>query len=695
MTQWTPRKEQRNEGRGNTAHIAITLALSLSLSMGFVDIIRSLLPGPSGLSSFPMILAPLAASVGVFLLVCLALWSLVATHVERLFKLVPIQFAFSLGAFLGVVFMIETSGIEWRPARDQLFQPSLSPIEFFKILIVVAFASLLSLGAYFAAGALVHMSSCRNAARTFSLAMPLGLAETLALVWLYKYKLGSRFLAPSLLVTVGYVFLVLFTAALIYGVSRKVRPVKPLAAFAGLVMLSPMAVVFTAKIPMTSLERFVGTDHRIKHVILITVDTLRADALSCYGQQRISTPHMDRLAENGILFQEAISTAPWTLPSLASIMTGHPPQVHVTIKPGSRLPDTLRTLAEHMRDAGYLTAALGSNPWLEPSNMSRGFLGHSFYPKRIGYSYGSRLLETLFSNRVGTISTASLTQSVITWVESNYERDFFLWIHYLDPHGPYQPPANYLPAQETPSAVGTSAPIVRASARALYDAEVRYVDDSIGMFFEALEDLSLYDESLIILTSDHGEEFGEHGGSSHGSTLYHEVVRVPLLIKLPFASSRRKVTNAVSTQRIMPTILDLCGVSLEGDYLPARSLGPLWDSDSDSSEEEPIVSTGVIYRGNPWSEVYDERVSVVFDGLEYILSLATNEEELYDLTRDPTEKISLVGSLPDEVEKARNALAEHSKMARSLREHHGITTGQQVELDEETIRRLNALGYIQ
>jgi len=385
-------------------------------------------------------------------------------------------------------------------------------------------------------------------------------------------------------------------------------------------------------------------------------------------------------------------------------MTGLSPSVHMTIRRGSKLQDRLLTLAEYMLDAGYFTAAIGSNPGLSSwRNISQGFIEYNFFPKPlISSSFGARILGRLLPKQFRSeASTHDLTELACSWLKENHNKDFFLWLHYFDPHLPYAPPPDFIKKSAPPPAIGTSfskmkdvrggyfVPSLaeREWIRELYRSEVRYVDKSFGTLLDTLKRLELYDESLIIFTSDHGEEFWEHGGFEHGHTLYNEVLWVPLMIKLPLSASRGEIDKLVTTESIMPTILDICRIDYDSNYLSARSLSTLWEMNPNVFEEKPIVSTGVIY--------YEDRESVLFEGLKYIRSLLTNHEELYDLARDHKEQTCNLSSFTDKVQRARSILREHSERAKRLREHFGIINTEEVRLDNETIRKLKSLGYIQ
>jgi len=223
--------------------------------------------------------------------------------------------------------------------------------------------------------------------------------------------------------------------------------------------------------------------------------------------------------------------------------------------------------------------------------------------------------------------------------------------------------------------------------RKLYDAEVATTDESIGNLLEFLERNDLYHESLIILTSDHGEEFWEHEGVEHGHSLHPEVLNVPLIVKLPSSVFTGEINEVVSTQSILPTVLDLCDIPCEDQYLTASSLAPLWQEDPVAFNDRPIVSGGLLY--------YEDRESVIFDGFKYIRYLETGREELYALTEDPEEQSSLVSLYPDKVQEAKSLLLEHDQKADAIRAYYRTALEEKAELDEEALRELRSLGYVQ
>jgi len=431
-----------------------------------------------------------------------------------------------------------------------------------------------------------------------------------------------------------------------------------------------------------------GRDRPVGRVILVIVDTLRPDVLSCYGSGEVPTPNIDRLAREGIRFTNAFSTGPWTLPAVSSIMTGLSPMVHGAVQPDSKLPGSIDTLAEVMRDAGYLTAAIGSNIFLKPDyNLSQGFREYDFYPRPSG------------DGDLSDVSTADLTKKAIDWLEAHREDDFFLWIHYFDPHLPYEPAPDALPPGPVPDRIGARFEEVdeirngeldptgreKEWIRALYVREVAYVDENLGAFFGALEKLGLYDDTLIVFMSDHGEEFWEHGGFEHGHTLYNELLEVPLIIKLPGAVSTGERSAMVSIQGVMPTVLDLCGID-PGEELAAHSLTPLLERDSEDAVALPIVSTGLLYG--------EEGESIIVDGMKYIRFPGTERDELYLLGDDPGERSSASLSSPDLVLKTAHLLDDCREIAEIGRTRYGTEEMESVEIDPETRQWLESLGYL-
>jgi choline-sulfatase len=304
------------------------------------------------------------------------------------------------------------------------------------------------------------------------------------------------------------------------------------------------------------------------NLIIYLVDTLRADRLGCYGHPRGVSPRIDRFAAGATLFENARANAPWTLPSVASVMTGLWPPAHGVFEDTRRLAPEAVTLAEVLRDAGYQTAAVVSN----------------------GFATGAYGLDQGFAE-VTLIKTARrksshVHEAALAWLGSrDPERPFFLYLHTIDPHKPYLP-TDELRRRFAPEAAPVWRQIVANPAKqrwppsdfvieqlqALYDAEIAENDASFGDTLDALEAAGLYDGSLIVFLSDHGEEFHEHSAWTHASNLFREVLNVPLIVKLPGQTEGRRVARLAQLIDLMPSLLAHLGIAgpaaVEGRLLP-------------------------------------------------------------------------------------------------------------------------------
>jgi arylsulfatase A-like enzyme len=276
------------------------------------------------------------------------------------------------------------------------------------------------------------------------------------------------------------------------------------------------------------------------NIVLVTIDTLRTDRLSCYGSDRVDTPNIDSFAEEGVLFTNAATTVPFTLPAHSSILTGlYPPGHGVRENVGYTLDPRVPTLAEVLSTAGWSTAGFISAFVLDGRwGIARGF-DHYFDDFDLS-GFESANLSSV--QRTGDVTVAE----AIRWLDRRpSDRPFFLWLHLYDPHDPYEPPEPYKSAFATRP----------------YDGEVAFTDSLIGEFRKALEDRGLLGSTMVILTSDHGEGLGDHGEASHGFFLYDTTVHVGLIVRLPGGEpAGRTVDAAVSHVDLMPTILDAVNV---------------------------------------------------------------------------------------------------------------------------------------
>jgi arylsulfatase A-like enzyme len=442
-----------------------------------------------------------------------------------------------------------------------------------------------------------------------------------------------------------------------------------------------------------------STDRRpaVPHVILLSIDTLRADSLACSGSPEARAPHLDALAGDALCFTQASSSAAWTLPAMASVMTGVAPQVHGALHLRSRVPEGLPTLAEVLRHAGYHTAAFVSSTVLGPqANLTQGFDEFHAWPGPwLGHSLGASLLTARVPRfRQDEAPPPALADAVTDWLRAHHEEPFFLWVHAFDPHAPYGPPRRYLRGTPPPGGhlrfegwdeeairAGTWVPTVaeRSWIRQLYEAEVRWTDDAVGRLLAELKRLEVYDDALILVVSDHGEEFWEHGGYGHGHTLYDELLHVPLVVKLPARPENQigPITTPVSTASLFATVLDACDLPLPAGHPAAGSLL--------ASPARPLLSQGL--------NRYEDRRAVRFGRLKYICWTMSGREELYDLERDPGETVDLAALSPAELAEGRRLLAGFEAEGRRARQLLRLPEGEAAEIDSHTLERLRSLGY--
>jgi arylsulfatase A-like enzyme len=669
-------------------------ALVLGLGAGAIDLLVSLRQRPRDFAD-PAALAPAAlATAALFLIVHLVSWAVVGHPLARRIGLAPASAAIALSVFFGTAFTLGVFG------QVELADPT--PLSVFHMSLVGLIAGAAAVGAFWAAEGLRAAPARRERAGALSLACPPLLYALLLYAWAQLYAIDSIVSLASALATAA----VLLTIAGVLGVALRGGTAATSRLLGVLILgllLAPL--VYLVRTPgIGGAQRPAQPGPRSpRHVILLSADTLRADALSCYDEAGVRTPRIDRLAADGVVFRRAISPAPWTLPSVASILTGLSPKVHLVTTLKSRLSDRATTLAEHMGRAGYHTAAIVQNDLLRARvNLSQGFAEYVvLHEPSYGGALGAWLLQKVLPASHPSPPWPSIedhTRIAVEWLAANRHRDFFLWVHFYDPHVPYTPSLEYVSPPPPPGVVaefheqravqaGLIVPSLeqRQWIRRLYEAEVRGLDASLGRVIATLERLDLYDDALVVFTSDHGEEFWEHGGHGHGHSQYNELLEVPLIVKLPGFSRRGEVRAVVSTTSVGPTMLELAGLA-QGDGTSAPSLVPLIRTAPPPPWQQPVFSTAQF--------LFDRKEAVFFRGSKWIWSPLNGKTELFDLDRDPGE-FSPVTSFADErAEEARRLFEENEREAASLREKLGIVAGV-AAVDPDTLRRLRALGYVQ
>jgi choline-sulfatase len=388
-------------------------------------------------------------------------------------------------------------------------------------------------------------------------------------------------------------------------------------------------------------------------LVLISIDTLRADRLPAYGYAAGRTPAIDALARESVLFERAYTHSPQTLPAHVSILSGQLPQQHgVRDNVGFALSERVRLLPSWLRERGYATAGIVSSAVLrEETGVAGGF---DFFEGRMPPARGGAALDE--AQRDGLESLAIARQ----WLEQRSSAPWFLFLHLYEPHAPYQPPERY---------AGLNA----------YDGEIAYADEIVGKLLDDLRVRAVYDSATILLLSDHGEGLGDHGEQEHGLFVYEEAVRVPLMIKLPRGhNAGSRVGALVQHVDLLPTVLDLAGVAVPS-ILPGRSLRPLLEGRSEPWTERSIYSEALFGRYHfGWSEI----LALTDSRYRFIQA---PRPELYDLQVDPHERQNLVDA------RRQTALAMGNALSR-------IAGGAAVEtprpLAPEIQDRLASLGYI-
>lgn len=417
---------------------------------------------------------------------------------------------------------------------------------------------------------------------------------------------------------------------------------------------------------------------RRPNILLISIDTLRADHLSGYGYARSTSPNMDRLAEQGVLFETAIAQAPWTLPSHMSIFTGLYASRHRVTAPEYRLGQEFTTLAEILGAHGYVTAA---------------FTGGAFVSRRYGYQ-GFDLFKSKEERAELTLRKA------MDWLRTDSSKPFFLFFHTYEVHSPYDPPAGYDVYSDKGYAgivdvkghLGAYYKEIRPRMTAedcqyvidKYDGEIFYVDAILGQLFRELEDMGIDQQMVIVLTSDHGEDLScekqEHrrGHLIGHDRLYDSVVRIPLIIKAPGVPGPRRIRDQVESVDLLPTILALAGIR-SPSAIDGRSLLDLVDGRA--AGRAVTFSEG---KGGDYKMVRTEEWKLIHD--------SPDDVHLFSLRDDPEELRDVYGV---ETEAAR---ALHQKL-RELRHRLELQSpsdpAPEAEQDEQLLRELKALGYVE
>ena len=447
-------------------------------------------------------------------------------------------------------------------------------------------------------------------------------------------------------------------------------------------------------------------DKQKPNIILISLDTLRADHLKCYGYGRETSPNMDILGEDGVIFRNAFSSTSWTLPAHMSLLTALDNRNHRVDKANPHLDSSIPTLADLLRKKGYSTSAI---------------TGGALVSQRFGFSKGFDFYREFKFSRRSSVSAKTLFNHFENWIVRNKHKNFLLFLHTYQTHAPYSCPAPFnslfFPHSEMPweaahmddilFGIGAEktgpyrdlSPLERENIVALYDGEIRYTDEVlIKPLIQKLKELKLYQNTMIILTSDHGEEFYEHKAWTHGHTLYKELIHIPLIIKFPHSKHKNSgIYKTVRIVDIMPTILDEVGIDISQYNFDGVSLINYLQA---GDHEEQIALADLDSLDNPHR--LPIKISMDWNGFKFILNNDHGKPpehylpvpppiaqvELYDKNNDPYERYNIaeqnkdiVREFIDKIYQAFESSAEWGKKKRK-----GI--------DKELEETMRALGYI-
>jgi len=454
---------------------------------------------------------------------------------------------------------------------------------------------------------------------------------------------------------------------------------------AGIRIFNPKVAAGVSCDPPGSVEKG-HRDHR-PNIVVYLIDALRADRIGCYGYDRGTTPHVDEFASSAILFSGAQAQTSWTRPAVASIFTGLLPQQHGTTDKKDVLPESATTIAELLTGAGYESAAVVSN-----GNVDQ------VYGFSQGFSYYKYLEEVEIGEHV--VRSDDVNQAVFSWLdEFRATEPFFLYVHTVDPHLPYAPPPTFRDAfapNVHDSSIGSTEAVNEVAANRdrvtpkmveqlsdLYDGEVAANDASFGEFYAGLGERGLLENTVVVVLSDHGEEFFDHGGWTHGNTLHAEMLDVPLIIRIPGVTPR-SIPEIVQHVDLFSTLLDLAGVEPPAGVF-GRSARPLWTEG---------VTAEWTNRGLSHLELKERFGEAWVDPQWKIITRRLRNGDLrtslFNRETDPTERSDLASRRQDLVEELLGRYAEEVSAAGDALQGVEIDEGREAEVEAQ----LKALGYL-
>jgi arylsulfatase A-like enzyme len=513
------------------------------------------------------------------------------------------------------------------------------------------------------------------------------------------YRARSLIVDGMLLATVVSVvsFAVAYAIAPAFERSRALAATGLLAVFAAAAWTSsatppaPPPPAYTAAAPDPSRPR--------RNVLLISLDSLRADHVGAYGYKRDTSPSFDRFAKDGVLFRNAISTSSWTLPTHLTMFTGRSQLSHGVVVDTLVLSTAIPTLGQIFKEAGYATAGFVSGPYVGGHyGYDRGMDTYTDFSASWGKGAEAR----------AAILSPTINEKAIEWLDKAHKEPFFLFLHYFDIHYDFVPPAPY-DTMFDPDYTGTMDgrffierddvhakmdPRDLEHIRALYDGEIRYTDEHVGRILDKLKALGVYDDTVVLITSDHGDEFFEHGNKGHHRTVYDEVLRIPFALRLPGGEhSGKTIDEQVSLLDVFPTLLDAAGFRVPSDVEGESLAGWLRGR---RSTREAIYSDFYDKRGFNLQVARRTAGEKTIQHFNRITHPKRGSLEYYDLARDPAESDNRADEQPAKMTSAVEAMTTWLELRWRTHRHTQLATDgtASIEIDADTQERLKALGYV-
>jgi arylsulfatase A-like enzyme len=429
------------------------------------------------------------------------------------------------------------------------------------------------------------------------------------------------------------------------------------------------------------------------NLLLISIDTLRADHLKCYGYDKDTSPCLDQLAKEGVLFEDLTAAAPWTIPSHMSMFTSLYPSVHGVQSISSRLGKGIPTLAQCLAQSGYVTAAFVTGPVLNHSfGFNRGFQSYDDHTVVVPFNYAGMRKNELEH----AVTNPAITSLATQWLQKHSQEKFFLFLHYWDCHNDYIAPPpfdkkfdpRYTGKEDGRGLVWRQGDITAhgsimdvAHLAALYDGGIAYTDEHVGKILNLLQELGLSEKTLVIVLSDHGEGFLEHRRLLHGNSLYEELLHVPLIMRLPgVVPAGKRIAGNVSHVDLMPTVLALLGLA-GPSQMQGIDLSPVILSDKLVPERliySELAAYGYNLRAVRWGDWKLLGKTGTLEGAQLERVLGNGEKVIAsaDLKKDCPEA----------------ALQAFAKGPASIPKANAAKTA---EPDAELIKQLKSLGYAQ